>query len=530
VRAEEAGSLIHAGARPGGIALARPRLVAALALVAWLAWAIGLHPLTLPEEGRYVGVAWEMLRSGDWIVPTENGLPFFHKPPLFYWLTAASMQIFGPNAAAARFAPLLGACLAALGFWTTTRRHAGAAVADAAMLVLATMPFFFVAAQFANLDMLVAGFIVLAIVFAADAALALRAGKPTGRAIVLAWACMGLGVMAKGLIGIVLPGLVIGVWLVVSRQARSIPRLLSPLGIAAFALIVVPWFIAVQQQYPGFARYFFIHHHFERFVATGFNNARSWWFYLVAVPLLTLPWSLWLVRARLRDTTGEDTDRRAWRRLMWIWLGVVVVFFSLPRSKPIGYAMPVLFPLAFLVAEPALAAWRRARPGRRRAVVASVVGAVALCLGAVGGGALRYDRDNTALAHTLARLRAPGDPIVFLDEYFFDIPLHARLGAPVPVIADWSDPRIAQHDNWRRELAEAAPFEPARGAELLVDAERGFALRCGKAPLWVVVKVRDEAVLADQPGAKRVATSNRASIWRLGPLACPAAPDSGPAP
>ena len=72
-----------------------------------------------------------MLRSGDWIVPTENGLPFFHKPPLFYWLTAVSMQVFGPNAAAARFAPLLGACLATLGFWATTRRRAGAALADA---------------------------------------------------------------------------------------------------------------------------------------------------------------------------------------------------------------------------------------------------------------------------------------------------------------------------------------------------------------------------------------------------------------
>jgi len=85
---------------------------------------------------------------------------------------------------------------------------------------------------------------------------------------------MGLGVMAKGLIGIVLPGLVVLVWLVVSRQARSIPRLLSPLGIAVFLLIVVPWFVAVQQQYPGFARYFFVYHHFERFTATGFNNVK----------------------------------------------------------------------------------------------------------------------------------------------------------------------------------------------------------------------------------------------------------------
>jgi len=532
VRADPSRILTQSGPGPWRGAAAQPRLLAAAAIVAWLAWGIALHPLTLPDEGRYVGVAWEMLRSGDWIVPTENGLPFFHKPPLFYWLTALSMQVFGPNAAAARLAPLLGACLAGLALHATTRRRAGAEVANAAVLVLATMPFFFGGAQFANLDMLVAAFIALAIVYAADATLDGRRGVPARGPLVLAWAFMGLGVLAKGLIGIVLPGLVVLAWLVASRQARSIPRLLSPLGIVAFALIAVPWFVVVERQHPGFARYFFIHHHLERFVADGFNNAMPWWFFLAAVPVLTLPWSLWLLRARLRAAPGDDADRRAWRQLMWIWLGVVIAFFSLPRSKPVGYAMPVLFPLAVLIAEPAAAAWRGARRGGRRAVVASLAGAVALCAGAVGWAALRHDHDNTALAHALARVRAPGDPVVFFDEYFFDVPLHARLGTPVPVIADWNDPRIARHDDWRRELAEAAPFAPARAAALLVDGERGFALRCGRSPLWVLVKVADEARVAAQPDATRIAASKRASLWRLAPEDCAGerAPQPGPAP
>ena len=506
---------------PRTLALRRTHLAAALAFVAWLAFAIGLHPLALPEEGRYVGVAWEMLRSGDWLVPTENGLPFFHKPPLFYWLTALAMQAFGVDVAAARLAPLLGAGLATLGFHAMTRRHAGERVAGATVLVLATLPFFFVGAQFANLDMLVAAFIALAIVFAADAALALRSGAPRSRSLVLAWACMALGLLAKGLIGVALPGLVIVAWLIVSGQPRTILRLLSPLGIAVFALIAAPWFLAVQQHYPGFARYFFIHHHFERFVTIGFNNAQAWWFFLVAVPLLTLPWSLWLVRARFRAGIDESPDLPAWRLLMWTWLGVVIAFFSLPRSKPVGYAMPALFPLAFLIAEPALAAWRG---GGRRLVVASIAAAVAICIGAVAWAALRYDRDNTALGRTLLALRAPGDPIVFYDEYFFDVPLHARLAAPVPVIADWNDPTITQHDNWRRELAEAAPFAPARGAALLVDAPRGFSERCNQAPLWVMVKLTDESHVAAQPAATRVAASRHAALWRLAPQACRGVP------
>jgi len=159
-RAPDAAAVVH-----------RRVIVGALVVLAWLAWSIGLHPLTLPDEGRYVGVAWEMLRSGNWLIPTENGLPFFHKPPLFYWLTAISMHAFGINAASARLAALVCACLAVAGLFAVTRRRAGEPIATATVLVLATMPFFFAAEHYANLDMPVAAFIALAIVFAADASL-----------------------------------------------------------------------------------------------------------------------------------------------------------------------------------------------------------------------------------------------------------------------------------------------------------------------------------------------------------------------
>ena len=78
----------------------------AAVVLAWLAASAWLRPLHLPDEGRYVGVAWEMLRSGDWLTPTLDGLPYFHKPPLFYWITAGSMAWFGLDEAAARAAPL----------------------------------------------------------------------------------------------------------------------------------------------------------------------------------------------------------------------------------------------------------------------------------------------------------------------------------------------------------------------------------------------------------------------------------------
>ena len=76
-----------------------------LLLAAWLLATAWIRPLALPDEGRYVGVAWDMLGSGDWLVPRLDSLPYFHKPPLFYWITACSLAVFGPSEWAARAAP-----------------------------------------------------------------------------------------------------------------------------------------------------------------------------------------------------------------------------------------------------------------------------------------------------------------------------------------------------------------------------------------------------------------------------------------
>ena len=497
----------------------------ALAAFVWLAASIGLRPLSLPEEGRYVGVAWEMLRSGNWLIPTENGLPFFHKPPLFYWLTATSMHVFGVNAAAARLAPLLAATLATAALFVLSRRWAGERVARWSVPVIVTVPFFFAGAQFANLDMLVAACMALAVLFAAHAALLLRAGLPHRGAVTAAWAAAALGVLAKGLIGVVLPGLVLVAWLLATRQARAILALLSPLGLAVFALIVAPWFVAVQMQYAGFARFFFVYQHFERFAAGGFNNVQPWWFFIVAVPALALPWSLWLLRSTFKPRSGEPAETHLWRKLMWIWLGVVLLFFSLPQSKPVGYAMAVLFPLAALVADAVATGPRAGTAATFRLALASMTVAALVCIAAVAYASFAYHRDNTALARTLLRMREPGDPVVFVGEYFFDIPLHARLAGPVPVVSNWNDPAIVLHDNWKRELSEAAPFAPQLASTLLVDAARGLAPRCGPAPLWAVVKTDDEARVAALAGARKVEISNRVSLWRVPPGACTATPE-----
>jgi 4-amino-4-deoxy-L-arabinose transferase-like glycosyltransferase len=498
----------------------RPVLAGVLAAFAWLASTIWLRPLTMPEEGRYASVAWEMLRSGNWLVPTQDGLPFFDKPPLYYWLTAMSMEIFGTNAAAARLAPLLGAMLGGTGLYLFSRRWTGEGTARWTALVLATMPFFFGGAQFANLDLLVAALMALALMFAAHAVFLSGAQQPHRRALLAAWAMAALAVLAKGLIGIVLPGMVIVVWLLVTRQARGILLLLWPPGLFVFALIVVPWFAAVQMQFPGFGHYFFVYQHFERFAASGFNNVHPWWFFIVILPAMTLPWSLWLLRSTFEARPGEAQEATLWRQLMWLWLVLVLAFFSIPKSKPPGYVMAVLFPLAWLIGDALAARGHDGKAPLRRATLASIVVAVTLCLVAVVASTFIFRRDDTTLALELARLRAPNDPVLFVGEYLPDVTLHARLMEPSPVTGNWADPDIGKRDNWRRELAESAPFAATLAARLLVDPQRGFALRCGGKPLWALVKSDAAGPVAALPGAERAMTSNRVELWRVPPAAC----------
>src|ERR1700712_2571308 len=120
-----------------------PTLIVFLLALGWLGGSAWMRPLAMPDEGRYVGVALEMLHSGNWITPTLDGLPFFHKPPLFYWITAAAMDLFGTDVWAARSASILaGATLVAV-LYAALRDWVDEATARAAALGLPTQPLFF---------------------------------------------------------------------------------------------------------------------------------------------------------------------------------------------------------------------------------------------------------------------------------------------------------------------------------------------------------------------------------------------------
>ncbi len=445
---------------------------ALLLLALWLLITAGLRPLMLPDEGRYAGVAYAMLASGDFGLPRLHGLPYFHKPPLMYWIDAGAMQLFGVNTWSARAAPMIGAWVMGAALWLGVRRRGGDDHAAMALLVLATTPAFYLGGQYANLDMLVAGWITLAIVCGA------HASEPQSplRWVIGAWAAAALAVLSKGLIGLVLPALVLLPWLIAQRRWRGVLRMLHPAGWLVFLLLVLPWHIAMQQRFAGFFDYFVVEQHFRRYTQTTFNNPQPFWFFAVALPLATLPWSGALPAAvrRWRAARADGDVHLA----LW-WIAAVLLFFSLPHSKLVGYMFPVLAPWCALLA----LLFTRTRWWRATALLAATA-----CATLVAVLAWQAPASNRDLGLALRDRLQPGERVVFVDEPFFDVPFYARLSEPPTVLADWNDPLIATRDNWRKELHDAARFDPAAAMQRLWPLARADELRCAPGVVWWLAK------------------------------------------
>ncbi len=475
-------------------------------LAVWLMATLGLRPLLLPDEGRYASVALEMLQ-GNALVPTLNGLPFFHKPPLFYWVDMAAMQVFGVGPFAARMGSLVGAWIMGATLFLGLHRWHGPRMAVIALAVMATSPFVFIGAQYANHDMLVAGLITAAI-------LALARAVEHPPKVDLGWLAMGavacaLATLAKGLIGFVLPVLVIGPWLLMQGRWRQVVGLLHPVAWLAFLVVAAPWFVAMQMRFAGFFDYFFMQQHFRRFVQTSFNNVQPFWFFALVLPALMLPWAAWIPQALRKAWAGRDARIGLY---VW-WIVAIVGFFSLPSSKLVGYVLPAVAPLCALIA---LSLQSTPQKRLRWLVVASAL----MCLAIVGAIAWQAPKSNLGVARALASHMAPGDKVVMVDEYLYDIPFYARLQKPVVFVSDWQDPELVNQDSWRNELKDAAAFAPELGRQVLRPLDVLDQLACGTATVWVTVSVGRAKLATELTGATRVFGDKNSELWQVPARAC----------
>lgn len=449
-----------------------------------------LRPLAHPDEGRYAEIGRWMLQSGDWLIPRLNGLPFFHKPPLLYWLEALSLATFGIHPWAARLVPALHAGLMLLVVYLTARRVGSEHLARRAAVMLGTSLAFLAGGQYVNHDMMVATWISVAI---GCFALAFLAGdKPDPQLARIGFIACALGILSKGLIGVALPGLVLLIWLIWTGQFKKIKSLPWFSGLGLFGVIAIPWFVLAEQKVPHMLSYIFGTQQFERFTTATFNNNRPWWFYIVCLLIIFFPWAFFALAQKIRgfptkniatptasaeavEQAAQPTFPPAVISLCWIWVVAIIGFFSFPAAKIVGYALPVIPPLAML----ATAGWQTIMGHRRHErqifLILCVVN-VALGLGLTVMTGL-YTKKHSALdlEQTLACLAKPGDTYYVMDGYPYDLPFILKMNKPMIVVQDWAALRLDTADNWHRELLDAADFDPINANVLQTAAQLELA-------------------------------------------------------
>ncbi len=168
--------------------------------------------------------------------------------------------------------------------------------------------------------------------------------------LLLGWTAAGFAVLTKGPVGLVVP-LLIGIAEALARQ-EQIRRLFHPLGIAAFVLIVGPWFLAVTQSHPEFLHYAFVRETFER-VATDKMNRTGPIYYVAAFLIVgALPWIslLFLGGRHLIGFWRQRLDTARTEVFQLLWILMPLLFFTLSQSKRPGYILPVLPAVALLCA------------------------------------------------------------------------------------------------------------------------------------------------------------------------------------
>ncbi len=429
-------------------------LITALLLVRLtaMAWV----PLMDATESRYAEIGRKMAELSDWVTPWfEYGVPFWGKPPLSFWLTAASFKVFGVTEFAARLPHLLCALMTAALAWQLGRGRSQRQGLLALALLAGSLVFFVGGAGVMTDPALVLGTTLAMQGFW----LALHHPTATGRRLQgwLLFVGLAIGLLAKGPVAAVFVAAPLLLWTVLYRRTDAVWRGIPWLGGAALtALLVAPWYLLAEQRTPGFLRYFLLGEHWQRFVTPGWTGdlygsahraaPGTIWLYALGA---TLPWLLLLPLALKRRAPQQmtgDADDTAWQPYLLLWALWPLIFFTAARNIIWPYVLPSLPALALLAAT-----WldRRATPARSDAWIAAglaltlVASATLLTVGFRSGA---FDRATARpVVRVYESLRASGEPLAFMGQppYSAVFYTQGRVGLveDAPTLLRWLDQR-----------------------------------------------------------------------------------------
>jgi 4-amino-4-deoxy-L-arabinose transferase-like glycosyltransferase len=364
-------------------------LLLALALPVY-GLALGANSIWDANEAFYVETPRQMIQSGDYLNPTFNGQPRDNKPVLSYWIVAGFYQAFGESVAVQRAAIACGALGTILATFVIGRVLGGPLTGVLAAVIIASAPRVVFFSRRIFIDVYITCFMAAAL---ACFVLAMR-GPHRRRYLAMMYVAIGLGILTKGPIALVLPGLVLLVWLTTERRLHDIRHLMIGWGALIVFAVAAPWWIALYLDRGWQPIYdFFITENFGRYHNAVTTERPVWFFLPVLFADILVPWAPLLLvpvltywRRTLRDATDDtESGADATRRLLWWWIVVIVAFFSLSSSKEDLYIYPVMPAGAALIAHVVVTTGFGASHRGVRVILALVAaGCVA------GGAALLY--------------------------------------------------------------------------------------------------------------------------------------------
>lgn len=309
-------------------------------------WKLSSFGLIGADEPRYAQVAREMLARHDFITPTLSGTAWLEKPPLYYWQAMATYRVFGVSDWAARLPSACDAFLLVLAVYWFLRRFRPGMELDGA-LILATSAGLVGYARAASMDMALAAAFGIAM-------LAWFAWFESGTRICLAvfYVGLALGLLAKGPVAPFLAALLITLFALSQKSIEIVKKTLWLPGILLFCAIGLPWYVAVQVRNPEFFHVFILEHNLSRFGTNLYHHPEPFWYYIPVTLLGWMPWSVFVAAALVWAIRRFRTpQQQALAEFLLIWIAMIVMFFSISRSKLPGYVLPAISAGAILVVE-----------------------------------------------------------------------------------------------------------------------------------------------------------------------------------
>lgn len=280
------------------------------------------------DEGAFTEATREMLVSGDWLHTTLNGIDRFDKPIGVYWLQAISSFIFGNNEFAFRLPSALSGWISSLALAFFAYKKWGPRAAVFAALISATSLGPWAMARTATADALLGLFFVLSFL---DLWRALESQNLFYSRRLSIW--VGLGLLVKGPVAVVVPfgALIFYYWNVPASRNHIKKIIFDVWSWGILLLIAMPWYAYAYLRHGQlFIDGFFLRHNVERFTGSLEGHSGSWLYFLIAMPLLWMPWSFMGLKA---FSNFHNFWQQPFLKFSWIWFGFVFIFFSLANTK-----------------------------------------------------------------------------------------------------------------------------------------------------------------------------------------------------